>query len=63
MPLDKLIERILGDARREARSISDEAASQAEEIGAEAEREAQRTYEKGVESARHAAEDEKRQRV
>lgn len=63
MPLDKLIERIMGDARREAQEITDEAARQSEEIDAEAEREAQRTYERKVESARHAAEDEKKQRV
>jgi len=63
MPLDKLIERILGDARHKAQGITDGAARQAEEIAADAEREAERTYEKNVESARHAAEDEKRQRV
>ncbi len=63
MPLDKLIERILGDARREAQEIEEEAAGRAEEIDAEAEREAQRAYERKVESARHAAEDEKKQRV
>lgn len=63
MPLDKLIERILGDARREAQSITDEAARQSQEIDADGEREAQRAYERKVESARHAAEDEKKQRV
>ena len=63
MPLDKLIERILGDAREKAQGITDKARKQSEEIISEAEVEAEQTYEKNVDSARHAAEDEKRQRV
>lgn len=63
MPLDKLIERILGDADREAQKITDEAARRSEEIAADGEREAERTYERKVDSARHAALDEKKQRV
>lgn len=63
MPLDKLIERILGDARREAQEITAGATRRSEELAAEAEREAGRKYEHGVESARRDAEDEKKQRV
>lgn len=63
MPLDNLVERIIGDSRTRAAEIRDEAARRRGEILAEAVHEADDRYERIVRAATREAEDEKKHRV
>lgn len=62
MTLDKLIERIGEDARKEADRITGEAREQAEEILKNAESEAEQIYRRKLDAARAEAENERKQR-
>jgi len=63
MPLDKLIERILGDAEAHALSIIGEAQREGRRLVEEADAEAEERYRRLVDSASRAAGEEKKQQV
>lgn len=63
MPLEKLIERIMKDARELADSIKEEAASRGKQMLGEADREADKVYGSTLEKARKEAEEEKKRKV
>src|SRR5450756_2927811 len=63
MPLDRLIERILHDARERAERIASEAQMRRMEMISEANRIAEERHTRQINTARRAAEEEKKQRV
>jgi V/A-type H+-transporting ATPase subunit E len=63
MPLDKLIERILSDAREKAERITSEAQMRRMEMISEANREEEALGRRIVEAAKRAADEEKKQRT
>ncbi|MCJ7652965.1 MAG: V-type ATP synthase subunit E [Actinobacteria bacterium] len=63
MPLDKLIERILSDARERAERITSEAQMRRMEMISEANREEEALSRRIVEAAKRAADEEKKQRT
>jgi V/A-type H+-transporting ATPase subunit E len=63
MPLDRLIERILHDARERAERIVSEAQMRRMEMISEANRTAEERHTRQINTARRAAEEEKKQRV
>ena len=63
MPLDRLIERILHDARERAERIVSEAQMRRMEMISEARRTAEDRHTRQINTARRAAEEEKKQRV
>jgi V/A-type H+/Na+-transporting ATPase subunit E len=63
MPIDELVERIVGDASRHAGEIVKDARREAERTGAEAERKAEKEYERRLAAARQSAENERGRRI
>lgn len=63
MPLEKLIERIMSDARGRAETITAEARRKRERALAEAEASAEELYQREVSAARRSAEGERKHRV
>lgn len=63
MPIDELVERIVGDASEHAALIVEKAREQAERTADEAKRKADREYERKLAEARQSAENERDRRV
>lgn len=63
MPLEKLIERIMNDARERADAITEEAQRKREKVLGEADARAEELYQQEVSAARRSAEDERKRRV